>query len=42
MILISQQQKIAESKSDKLKISVIHWNILVARLLIAITGFGRV
>lgn len=37
---LSATKKIAESKSDKIKISVIYWNVLVARLLIAITGFG--
>lgn len=37
---LSATKRIAESKSDKLKISVIYWNILVARLLIAISGFG--
>ncbi|WP_445777207.1 flippase [Shewanella sp.] len=37
---LSATKRIAENKNDKIKISVIYWNILVARLLIAITGFG--
>ncbi|RPA38336.1 flippase [Shewanella frigidimarina] len=37
---LSATKRIAESKNDKIKISLIYWNILFARLLIAITGFG--
>jgi PST family polysaccharide transporter len=37
---LSATKRIAESKNDKIKISVIYWNVLVSRLLIAITGFG--